>query len=695
MRFLLFLSSFFIIPLLSWGQASQLPLDSLSVLELEKFVITATRMERELYSLPVPSQVISKREITAINSVRLGDVLNEVSGLITVPDFGGGTGLQLQGMDSQYILILIDGVPLVGRQAGTFDISRITVNNIEQIEIIKGSSSALYGTEAMGGVVNIITQKPKKGLKANFGYRYGSFTIHDLNASVLYKQKKLALSASANRYSSGGYDLTPETESKTVDPFYNYTFTSELKYQVSKKTNYSLSGRYYLQNQGTKLYLDSPSVLSGENKLNEWNIRSKLTTKYNEKWTTNLDLYLTNYLAKEHLNTAQNELYSEAIFKQILSISEFRTSFTPNQKHSFIGGLGWRNETVDRDLFLIKPTFNSQYVYLQYDANPNEKLNVLVGLRFDNHSEYTSQLSPKLAFRYEFSEKLALRASLGYGFKAPDFRQLYFNFTNSTVGYTVLGYNAAPTRLEELEEQGELRNIIVTQAEFLSPLKPESSVSFNFGIQSRLHDNLSFDLNIFRNTIQNLIDTRVVANKKNGQNVFSYYNVDKIYTQGVDFNTTWTSSDGELKLSGGYQLLFAKDLKVLDLFKKGEVFFRDTETLQSFQLQKGDYFGLPNRSRHMFNIKVFYSIPDWKLNTNIRTTYRSKYGLFDTNSNSYLDKYDSFVKGYFIVDWAINKTFYKKYQTSFGIDNLLDFTDSQNISNLSGRNIYIKLNFNF
>ena len=85
----------------------------------------------------------------------------------------------------------------------------------------------------------------------------------------------------------------------------------------------------------------------------------------------------------------------------------------------------------------------------------------------------------------------------------------------------------------------------------------------------------------------------------------------------------------------------------------------------------------------------------WKLNTNIRTTYRSKYGLFDTNSNTYLDKYDSFVKGYFILDWAINKTFHTKYQLSFGIDNLLDFKDPQNISNLSGRNIYIKINFNF
>ena len=83
------------------------------------------------------------------------------------------------------------------------------------------------------------------------------------------------------------------------------------------------------------------------------------------------------------------------------------------------------------------------------------------------------------------------------------------------------------------------------------------------------------------------------------------------------------------------------------------------------------------------------------MDSNIRGTYRSKYGLFDTNGNNYLDTYDDFVDGYAIIDLAINKTFLKNYQIGFGVDNLFDFTDPQNISNIAGRIIYGKLNIQF
>lgn len=97
----------------------------------------------------------------------------------------------------------------------------------------------------------------------------------------------------------------------------------------------------------------------------------------------------------------------------------------------------------------------------------------------------------------------------------------------------------------------------------------------------------------------------------------------------------------------------------------------------------------------MANLKIFYSVPKWKLDTNLRTTYRSKYGLMDSNGNDYLDIYDKFVDGYAILDFAINKSFWKHYQLGFGVDNLLDYTDVQNISNIAGRLIYGKLNIQF
>jgi outer membrane receptor for ferrienterochelin and colicins len=94
-------------------------------------------------------------------------------------------------------------------------------------------------------------------------------------------------------------------------------------------------------------------------------------------------------------------------------------------------------------------------------------------------------------------------------------------------------------------------------------------------------------------------------------------------------------------------------------------------------------------------LKVFYSIPKWKLNTNIRGTYRSKYGLLDSNGNTYLDRYDDFVDGYTIIDIAVNKTFYKNFELGLGIDNLFNFKDTQNISNIAGQIIYSKINIHF
>lgn len=98
----------------------------------------------------------------------------------------------------------------------------------------------------------------------------------------------------------------------------------------------------------------------------------------------------------------------------------------------------------------------------------------------------------------------------------------------------------------------------------------------------------------------------------------------------------------------------------------------------------------------MANFKVFYEIIKWKLNANLRATYRSKFGLFDTNnSQGYIDSYDAFIDGYTIWDVAFNKTLFKHYKVSFGIDNVFDFKDIQNISNIAGRLIYGRININF
>ncbi|MGJ8591667.1 MAG: TonB-dependent receptor plug domain-containing protein [Aquaticitalea sp.] len=680
--FLLFLS------VISFSQ--EMLNDSTKTEALEEVIVSATRTVRQLSSLPLPAQIVSKKEIQQVNSLRLSDILNEQTGLITVPDFGGGEGIQLQGLDSQYTLILIDGVPLIGRSAGTLDVSRITVGNIKQIEIVKGASSSLYGSEALGGVINIITEKPNNGFNGNLNSRIGSFGTYDSGVELGYKKEKVSVSAFINNFRSDGYDLNDTDALKTVEPYSNYTLNSKLTYKFNESTDLFVSGRYYLQNQD---YVASED-LKGESDINEWNTHLKLSHTYSEKWSSYFEFYATRYKADEFLNNPDDSRFSDGDFNQLLIRPEIRATYNPTEKSAFIGGLGWNYETLHRTDFSSRPEFNSPYAYLQYDTNPTEKINVILGARFDSHSEYKSQFSPKAAIRYELSDKIALKGSVGYGFKAPDFRQLYFNFTNATIGYTVLGYNAVTTAIPALQAQGQIANILVPIFQFEDELNPENSIGINIGADYNPISSLKFNLNLFRNNIEDLIDTRVIANKTNGQNIFSYYNVHEVYTQGLEFNSIWKLNN-QLKISGGYQLLFAKDKAAENAFENGEVYARLTPSSSSFQLEKDDYFGLYNRSRHMANFKIFYELSKWNLDANIRGTYRSKYGLFDTNGNSFLDAYDEYVDGYSIWDIAINKTIYKNYRFGVGIDNLFAFTDTQNISNISGRIIYGKLNIQF
>jgi outer membrane receptor for ferrienterochelin and colicins len=95
----------------------------------------------------------------------------------------------------------------------------------------------------------------------------------------------------------------------------------------------------------------------------------------------------------------------------------------------------------------------------------------------------------------------------------------------------------------------------------------------------------------------------------------------------------------------------------------------------------------------MANFKVFYNIPQWKLSTNFRVVYRSKFGLFDSNGNGYLDDFDTFVEGNAVVNLAFNKTLFDNYKLGIGADNLFNFTDAPNIPNVPGRIIYATLNF--
>ncbi|MCV2484082.1 TonB-dependent receptor [Flavobacterium sp. SH_e] len=664
--------------------------DSVETNELSEVkVTTATRTERVLSSLPLPMTIITSEAIIKSGVTRLNEILNEQTGIILIPDESGFEGIQMQGLDAAYTMILIDGVPLVGRSAGVLDLSRVSVGNIERIEIVKGASSALYGSEAMGGVINVITKKPKKDMfSGSLSYRYATFNTSDANANLLWKKKKFSANLFANFYSTDGYDLDKSTPLKNVEPFYNFTVQPKIYYDFSENLKLIVSNRFYDMKMDNRAIIDSQNY-EGDAKENEWNSQVKLEHRWNDKFYSEYELYATNYKNDSFLNDQNNVRYEDSYYDQWLLRPEIRTTLSLG-KDKLTGGLGMNYETLDRTYFDKNVKFNSQYVFLQYDFNPTEKWNILAGFRYDNHSEYASQFSPKLAVNYKIKENFSLKSSIGYGYKAPDFRQLFFDFTNPSVGYSVLGYNVAEARLNQLDEQGQLLSR-VDGVDFSKPLEAESSININFGAFYK-KNKLRLDVNAFYNSIENLIDTRVVAQKTNGQNVFSYFNISKIFTYGLEFNSTYDFTK-DFSVSFGYQYLIAKDKSVLDNFEDYQ--YIRTSDLQTIQIKKSDYFGLYNRSKHTANVKFAYTIPKIKTDINLRVFYRSKYGMFDTNGNQILDKYDTFVSDYFITNLSVSKYIGDKFMLQAGANNLLDFTDPTQISNLAGRQLFARIQYNF
>ncbi len=664
---------------------SQSNIDTISNTKLEEVVVTATKTLRQLSTLPMPAKLITKDEIAKSSSTKLSDILDDQPGIFIVPDFGGGNGIQIQGLDSQYTLLLIDGSPIIGRQSGTLDLDRISIGNIEQIEIIKGSSSSLYGTDALGGVVNLITSKAKDSISAEASYKISTFNTNDISVNLgKISQNGDNLNFYFNSFDSNGYDLNDDSILNTVEPYKSYT--GFLRYNFKKnKWSYFSSVRIYNENQDFTLNENS----YGKNIINELGINTSINYIKNKNYKLIFENYYTNYKNDEEFRLNQNSI-EESFFNQSLFKSELRSIYTINKKNTLTFGLGFYSELLKRNNFYREEVSQNSFNYfVQYEGFIFENTNYVFGARYDQYDEYESEFSPRFAIRTQINDNISSKISIGKGFKTPDYRQLYFNFSNSISGYSVIGFNAAKEIISNLQSLGQISNLIISQDEFEGKLKPETSISFNLGFNIKTNKSTVFDINFFRNQISNLIDYKIIASKVNGQSIFSYYNLNKVYTQGIEFNSTSTVFN-DIEISLGYQFLEAKDNDSKNQIKNGEVFARRTPSSPTFQIKPKDYFGLYNRSKHNFNLKISYAFKDY-FDIYFKSKYRSKYGLSDSNGNNLLDDFDDFVESNLISDISISKN-YKNYILTFGVENLFDYTDRENIPNYPGRIIYSKLN---
>lgn len=681
-----------------------------SLRSLEEVVITATRQERKLGNVAIPVQLISQRQIKEAGSLRLRDILQEQSGIQLTAGFG--TGLQMQGLNPEHTLILIDGQPLVGRTSGVLDLSRIALAGIKQIEIVKGPSSSLYGSEAMAGVINLISEKfkgpsletsvrygvsnPNKGL----GLPFQSESFEQLDASIqhAYAIGNWKIRQSHNFLYTDGISFRPYSRDRIPRPIHRLMHQTTIQRTVGNRGDFRLLIRYnqdYIQ-QEFSVRNNGQVIDSYGRELNqELNIQPTYTHRFSPTLRLHSRGYFTQYVGDQHLHFLQkpDSLYVDH-FEQRMYRWEEQLDWKKG-KADFVLGAGAQLEQAQStryDAVAHQKQNRVAYGFAQWEQSFSKKLTSIAGFRYDNNQLFQGAFTPKWALRYVASPNWSIAASIGRGFKAPDFRQLYLNFTNNAAGgYSVFGTQDAVTVINKLVQLGQIAELKPDFAK-LQALKPEQSTGINLGISYDTHKKIAAQLNLFRNDIQSLIDVRQVATRFNGSQIFSYVNVNRAFTQGVEGLIRWLPLS-QLEINTSYQWLQTGDKDEWNRVKAGLEYVR-TASGTSVVMSKKEYVGLPNRSKHQAQVKFRYQFTGQSF-VYLRFLYRSRWTVANTNGNGVCDTQDEFARGFLQTNLSAGFQLKKNMLLQTGIDNLFNYQDVNYLPNFQGRMVFVTLNYLF
>lgn len=634
----------------------------------------------------MPVTVITRRQIELMGSRRLDEVLKEQTGIAVVNNIAGGNrsvGVQLQGFSSEYVMILIDGQPMVGRNSGSFDLSRISITNIERIEIIKGAASCLFGSDAMGGAINIVTRHGVLQPQGVASVRYGSLNVMDatLEGETPFASNRGEASFSANFYHTDGFNVNSryQTTGTTVPPSDNYTLQGRTRYRLSKNTTVGASGRYGLRksvmtrgygNDVYKDYMDEGDV----------NASAYLNSIYKNGLQSLSRFYFTHYSWDSKIEWDGGALGEQRHFLQSIFRLEQQFAYNRIAGLSLTGGAGGALEAMDDRSLGDVPTMKNGFVYAQGEWLLTKQLQFLGGGRYDYHASYGGRFNPNLGITYTPATFLTFKAALGSGFKTPDFRQRFQVFTNPLVGYTVLGADIARTQLLAMQKAGqlsELRNYTFNKLQ-QDGLQAEQSNTFNLTATIKPSNTWQVELSAFYHHIKNQINSFQVATATDGQMIYSYLNLPNVNNKGLETSVSYKPLS-DLDISFGYQYLLSKDQSIKDSIRTGNWPYynlRNPATGETFQSKPSDYWGLENRSRHMANLRIFYNYRPWDVGLTFRVNYRGKYPFEDANGNYYIDRYDTFVDGFFLFNASVEKKIFRKHLAlQITAENIADYTD--------------------
>ena len=393
--------------------------------DLDEVVVTGTRTPKFLKDTPIQTRVINAKEIARLDATNVQDLLQqELPGVEFTYAMNQQTHLNFSGFGGQGVLFLVDGERLAGETMDDVDFTRLSMDNVERIEIVKGAASALYGSNATGGVINIITKKSQKPVTLNVNARYAKHNEQRYSGTFGLNGKHWNNMFTVNFNRMDNYDVHSASNPTTriISTVYGdktINFKDQLVWSPNK--NFHLSGRAGYFFRETVRSADQPERyrdFSGGFGL-QWNI-----SEHDDFQASNaFDQYdksdyqrITKLDIRDYSNV-QNSLrllYNHRFDRgDVLTIgSDFM--------HDYLYNTNLENETRNQ---------NSWDLFGQYDWRISDQWEAVGAVRYDYFSDgKESHVTPKLNVCYKPIYNLSIRAGYGMGFRAPTLKEKYYNF---------------------------------------------------------------------------------------------------------------------------------------------------------------------------------------------------------------------------------------------------------------------------
>lgn len=598
-----------------------------SFFSMNQVVVTATRTNRIYANVPIATEVITSQEIEESGARDLSELLEDRAGVLPEPGVAGGRHINLLGSDSKYVLILIDGEPVNGKFNDRVELDDIITSGIERIEIVKGPASSLYGSEAMSGVVNVITRNANSKFEFMGKTRISSNDGKEVNFNVGSKKNEFSYFIQGSYYSSGVDKNDPFL---SIDNFSKKSLSGKLKYQLSP-LNQILFKTDIIKNreEGNLVSLKSRSDIFRRNSelkyvfpYRDWaNFELKIRNSSYEREFSKIDSKNDTVLESEITTQNYNEIEANYI-REANELFKFNFGYEYSSDNLESPRLGGDNSF----------TLNHQHFYAQSESVITPQFVITAGVRLDVNSDIENHTSPRTGFLYNFSDELKIRGSWGRGFRIPSLINKFIDFPNLDVGYTVVGN---------------------------PDLLPEKSEGVNLGIEYYLFRKSLISFNYFQNDFTNMItDITVSPATRTSPAVLSYINLNSTTLRGIE----------------------AQSKIFFSVYLTTQISYNYLDAINN---DNGNY--LPNRARHSGTLKTTIRFGNTRTTTRVAYVGERNQRIFD--GTQFLEEIFT-ADPYLIMDLTVNTKITEHYILSGGIDNIFDHTDIQ-FGPWTGRKYYL------